>query len=375
MNRTRFCRFIYPFSLLVLLGLAGCGQAPVPASALTSAHPVDIITATPERFTVTAQLPGRVEPVREAQVRARVAGIVVQRLFEEGQDVNSGDVLFQIDPAPLQAALSRAQAQFAGADALLAQARATAERAAALIEVQAISKQEFEAATASLHTTRANRAAAHANLETARLNLAHAAVQAPISGRIGRAYVTEGALVGHAEATLLTTIQQLDPIYVNFTQPATEVQRMLQRAGDSSGDSKAPATVSLELDGVVYPHRGAVLFTGSSVDPSTGQVVLRSRFANPQGALLPGMYLRVSMPQGVESDTLFVPQRAVKRDWAGQAWVMLAGTGNKAERRAVQTGVMDGSRWQITQGLDAGDRVIISPTAMLKPGDLLAPTQ
>ena len=358
--------------LLAVLGLVGCGQAPAPPVAGNAAHPVDVFNVSPERFTHYAELPGRVEAVREAQVRARVAGIVLQRLFEEGQDVKAGELLFQIDPAPFRAALSRAQAQLAEADALLTQASASARRAASLVEIEAISKQDFDTAAAGLAVAQASRMAARADLETARLNLDHAAVRAPIAGRIGRAAVTEGALVGQDDATLMATIQQLDPVHVDFIQAAADTLRAPRQVVDASSGASDEGALALILGHQVYPQRGTLLFTGASVDRSTGQVPLRARFANPRGALLPGMYVRVRIAQFADSDTIFVPQRAIQRNAAGQARVLIARADNTAEQRAVETGIMQGSRWQITHGLRSGDRVVVSPVGAIKPDDLLA---
>ncbi len=291
--------------------------------------PVEVLTVQAEPLALSSELPGRIEPVRVAEVRARVAGIVVRKRFEEGADVKAGDLLFQIDPAPLKAADLRSA----------------------------------EAATRS----------AQADLETARLNLGYASVTAPISGRIGRALVTEGALVGQGEATLMARIQQLDPIYADFTQTAAEALRLrdaLKKGTLAAGDSQA---LTLRVEGTPYERQGALQFADVAVDRGTGQIALRGKFANPDGVLLPGMYVRVRTPQGIDNQAILVPQRAVHRSSDGSAQVMVVGADERAESRSVGTGVMQGSRWQITEGLEPGDRVIVGGLAAVQPGVKIVP--
>lgn len=359
--------------LLIAGTLAGCDR---PEEQWEEASPreVEILTVESEPFTLIAELPGRIEPVREAEVRARVAGIVLSRKFEEGADVKAGDVLFQIDPAPFKAALSRAEGQLAQAEAQIFQTQATVRRYAPLVKIDAVSQQDFDVAKAALQSAQAVKRSAQADIETARLNLGYATVRAPIAGRIGRAQVTEGALVGQGESTLLARIQQLDPVYADFTQPAADALRLRAdiAAGKVSGDGDK--TLSLSVDGTAIESRGTLLFADVAVDRTTGQIALRGRFDNPKGVLLPGMYVRVRAPQG-NSDAILVPQRAVQRAADGQASVMVLGAENVVEARPVTTGVMQGARWQITEGLQAGDQVIVSSLAAILPGATVVPRQ
>ena len=359
--------------LLLAVSLAGCDQATERDEAPAPAREVTVQTVTREPFTLVAELPGRIEPVRVAEVRARVAGIVLSRTFEEGADVQAGDVLFHIDPAPFKAALSRAEGQLAQAEAQLFQTQATVRRYAPLVKIEAVSQQDYEAAQAALKSAQALKRSAQADVETAHLDLGYATVRAPIAGRIGRAEVTEGALVGQGEATLLARIQQLDPVYVDFKQPAADALR-LRRTVEEGADAGPSRSLTLSFDGVPLESRGTLQFADIAVDRGTGEITLRGRFDNPRGDLLPGMYVRVHAPQA-HGDTILVPQRAVQRDPTGQASVMLLGADNVVEARLVTTGVMQGSRWQIKEGLEEGDRIIVSSLAAIQPGATVVPRQ
>ncbi|EIK68722.1 RND multidrug efflux membrane fusion protein MexC [Pseudomonas synxantha BG33R] len=367
MNALRDLR-IFSFAALALVGLAGCG-APDQPEAAQQPREVETVTVAPEAFSLSAELPGRIEPVRVAQVRARVAGIVLRRNFEEGAEIKAGDLLFQIDPAPLKAAASRAQGELARIEAQLFENQAKVKRYEQLADVEAISRQDLDTARAALKSSQAAQQSARADLQTAGLNLGYATVRAPISGRIGRALVTEGALVGQGEATLMASIQQLDPIYADFTQPvaqALKLRQALKHGSLSAGDS---SQLSLQVEGTDFHSQGTLLFSDVAVDRGTGQVSLRGRFSNPEGVLLPGMYVRVKVPQGTDQQALLVPQRAVQRGSDGQAQVLVVNADDSVSPRAVQTGAMQGQRWQITQGLEAGDRVIIGGQNGLVPGD------
>lgn len=326
-----------------------------------------------EPFTLVAELPGRVEPVRVAEVRARVAGIVLKRTFEEGADVKADQVLFQIDPAPFEAVLARAEGQLAQAEAQLVQAQATVRRYEPLVKIEAVSQQDFDAAKAALHSAQALKRSAQADVQTARLELGYSTVRAPIAGRIGRAEVTEGALVGQGEATLLARIQQIDPVYVDFKQPVADALRLRRTLGDAQ-NAEPSKSLTLSFDGEPVPSRGTLQFADIAVDRGTGEVTLRGRFDNPNGELLPGMYVRVHAPQA-HGDAILVPQRAVQRDPTGQASVMLLGPDNVVESRPVVTGVMQGSRWQITEGLEEGDPLIVSSLIAIQPGATVVPRQ
>lgn len=355
---------------LVLLGLAGCGEPAAPPQAAAEPRSVEVLTLASEPYAPVAELPGRIEPVRVAEVRARVAGIVLRQRFEEGADVKANDLLFDIDPAPLKAALSRAEAELAHARATVLEGRARLRRYKELVHINAVSAQDFDTATASLQGAEADVRTAEANVETARLNLGYASVRAPIAGRIGRALVTEGGLVGQNEATLMARIQQLDPIYADFTQPVADALR-LREALKATGNTASQA-LTLRVEGTDHQRQGTLLFTDVSVDPGTGQVSLRGRFPNPDGLLLPGMYVRVSTPQGLPRQALFVPQRAVSRGADGQARVLVVGAQQQVEARPVRTGAMQGARWQVLEGLAEGDQVIVGDLAGLAPGDTVA---
>lgn len=363
-------RVLPAIALLGAFGLAGCEQKPQQDHAATAApKEVQVLAVKAESFTVVDELPGRIEPVRVAQVRARVAGIVLTRNFEEGADVKAGAVLFQIDPAPFKAALSKAQGDLARTEATLFETQATVKRYESLVEIEAVSRQTFDTARSALQNAAAARKSAQADVETARLDLGYATVRAPISGRIGRAMITEGALVGQGETTQLATIQQLDPVYADFTQPAAEALQMRAAIQDGRLPKGGEDALSLSVDGTDYQSTGTLLFTDVAVDRTTGQVSLRARFANPKGVLLPGMYVRVRTPQRVDANAILVPQRAVQRSSDGAARVLLIGQDGAVEARPVKTGTMQDARWQITEGLKAGEQVIVGNMTGLNPGD------
>ena len=361
-------------TLLSAAVLAGCEQKPQQdQSAATAPRLVESVAVKTESLTVINELPGRVEPVRVAQVRARVAGIVLTRNFEEGADVKAGAVLFQIDPAPFKAALSKAQGDLARTEATLFEARATVKRYESLVEIEAVSRQTYDTARATLQNAVAAKRSAQADVETAQLNLGFATVRAPISGRIGRALVTEGALVGQAETTLMATIQQLEPVFVDFTQPVADALHMRAAIQEGRLPKGGEDALSLSIGGTDYTSTGTLLFTDVEVDRTTGQVLLRARFANPQGVLLPGMYVRVRTPQSVNANAILVPQRAVQRSGDGTARVLVIGQDGAVEARPVKTGAMQDSRWQITEGLKADEQVIVGNMTGINPGDKVVP--
>jgi membrane fusion protein (multidrug efflux system) len=322
---------------------------------------VGVLTVTPGDVGLVTELPGRLEASRVAQVRARAAGILQKRLFREGGDVKAGQALFEIDASPYQAAYASAQASQARAEANLMQASAQAERFKPLAEAQAISQQEFINAQAAHKQAQADVATGKAAVQTARINLAYASVTAPISGRIGRALVTEGALVGQGEATPLAVIQQIDPLYVNFTQSAGEVMK-LRRAMESgqfkgAGAQAASVRVVLE-DGTEYARPGKLLFSDLTVDATTGQITLRAEVPNPGGTLLPGLYVRVRLEQAQAGNAVALPQQAVTRSPQGDS-VMVVGTDGKAKPRPVKVGGQQDGKWVILDGLKAGDQVMV----------------
>jgi len=353
--------------------LTACGDQVTGAKAQGAGAPppeVAIVTVAPQRIVMTTELPGRLEATRVAQVRARVPGIVQKRVFREGSEVKAGDVLFRIDPAPFQAAYNSTHAAVAKAEANLAQANLKAQRYKPLVETNAISKLEYDEAVTAQKQTAADLASAKAARETARLNLGYATVNAPISGRIGRAQVTEGALVGQGEATPLASIQQLNPIYVNLTQSSAEMLD-LQRAMASGrlksvGNGQAKVTLVTE-DGRAYPHNGKLLFSDVTVDEGTGAVTLRAEFPNPDRFLLPGMYVRARLEQAVSENAITVPQQALQRSPTG-ASVMLVAADGKVAAQPVKAEGTQGDAWIISDGLKAGDRVIVEGLQKVKPG-------
>ncbi|MDR6600679.1 membrane fusion protein (multidrug efflux system) [Achromobacter deleyi] len=331
---------------------------------------VSVITVQPERAPIVAELPGRVDAVRDAQIRSRVTGIVQKITFEQGGDVKENQLLFKIDPAPYKAAYDQATAQLKQAQANLFSAKLLADRYAPLVKANAVSKQEYDNAVASFRQADAAVAAAKATQDNAAINLGYTDVTSPITGRIGKPLVTEGALVEATSATQMATVQQLDPIYVDFTQSTAELAA-LRRAFASGqlqqlGKDAARATIVLE-DGSEYGQPGKLLFTGITVDPSTGQVNLRAEVPNPDGVLLPGMYVRVRLEQGVDDKALMVPQQALQRTADGLQSLMLV-KDNKIEQIPVTTGGAIKSNWLVTSGLKAGDVVVVEGFQKVRPG-------
>jgi membrane fusion protein, multidrug efflux system len=344
--------------------LAACGKkegGAAPAGGGMPPPEVGVITVAPRAVGLSTELPGRLEASRVAQVRARAAGIVQKRLFKEGGDVKAGQVLFQIDSGPYRAAYDSAQAALARAQANLAQAAAQAERFKPLVEANAISKQDFINAVAAQKSAEADVASGKAAVQTAQINLGYATVTSPIGGRIGRALVTEGALVGQGEATQLALVQQIDPMYVNFTQSTNDVlalRRALQSGQLKSAPGGAASVQVLLDDGTSYAKPGRLLFTDLSVDPSSGQVTLRAEVPNPDGLLLPGMYVRVRLQQAQFDNAILIPQQAVTRT-AQADTVLVVGADSKPASRPIKIGSAQGSDWVVLDGLKPGEQVIV----------------
>lgn len=363
---------------LCLAFLSGCNSSGNEAAAPAAAQPVPVepLVVTARAQMLTENLPGRIVPVRTAEVRARVAGIVLKRHFTEGAVVNKGDLLFSIDPAPLEAALARAKAAQTRTQAVVKQAESLVRRYTPLVKEDAVSQQEYDDATAALATAQANQVSAEADIRTAQLDLGYATVRAPLTGRIGKSLVSEGSLVGQGESTPMALIQQTDPVYADFTQPANTLLQLREALADgklSRGD-KNFAAVSITVDGTRHVKQGKLLFSDITVDPGTGQVTLRGEFSNPDGVLLPGMYVRGNADMGVDKDAIFVPQRAILRGTDGVAKVMVINTKNVTEERMVQTGQMQGADWQITGGLKVGERLIVKGVDKIAPGTAVTPT-
>jgi membrane fusion protein (multidrug efflux system) len=354
--------------------LVACGAKPgEPAAAAPPAPPppeVGVVTVTPGPVSLTVELPGRLEASRVAEVRARVAGILEKRLFEEGRDVKAGQPLFQIAAAPYEASAASARAALARAQANETQASAQVKRYKPLLAANAVSRQDYDNAVAAQALAEADIAAARAGLQTAQINLGYASVTSPISGRVGRALVTEGALVGQGEVTELAVVQQIDPMYVNFTQSTAEVLRLrkamesgnLKRSSDPEG---ALVHILLE-DGSEYARPGKLLFTDLTVDPTSGQVTLRAQVPNPDKLLLPGMYVRVRLEQAQAVDGIVLPQQAVTRSTTGDT-VMVVGADGKVAPRHVRLGPAQGNDWVVFEGLKAGEQVMVDGFQKLRP--------
>jgi membrane fusion protein, multidrug efflux system len=363
-----------------LLALSGCGGGDASNGkplAQTPRISVGVIVATPEDIGLLTELPGRLEATRVSQVRARAAGILIKRMFQEGSDVKAGQQLFAIDPAPYAAASLSAEAALARATANATQARALAERYKPLVQENAVSQQEYVSAVASAKTADADIAVAQAALTTARINLSYASVTAPISGRIGRAMVTEGALVGQNDVTELAVIQQIDPMFVNFTQSATEVLQ-LRRAMEAgqfkrASDGRSTRVRILLEDGSEFAHAGKLLFSDLTVDASTGQLTLRAEIPNPEGKLLPGLYVRVRIEQAQAANAISVPQQAVTR--TGQAdTLMVVDAEGKLTVRQVEISAAQDNRWLVLSGLKAGEQVVVDGFQKMQtmtPGSLV----
>ena len=354
-------------ALVAVAALAACGGKPADGAAGPGAGgapppaQVGVVTVAPSVVGLATELPGRLEASRVAQVRARAAGILQKRLFKEGSDVKAGQPLFQIDAAPYRASAASAQATLARAQATLTQAGAQAERYKPLLDANAISKQDYINAVAAQKTAEADVAAAKASVQTAQINLGYAAVTSPIGGRIGRALVTEGALVGQGEATQLAVVQQINPMYVNFTQSTTDVLR-LRKAVESgkfkrAGADGASVRVVLE-DGSVYDKPGTLLFSDLTVDATSGQITLRAEVPNPAGLLLPGMYVRVRLEQAQADAGIVLPQQAVTRGSTGDIVMVVAADG-KVTPRPVKIGSAIDGQWVVLDGLKTGEQVMV----------------
>jgi membrane fusion protein, multidrug efflux system len=347
---------------IIWLSLPSCAKKVLIKPPERFATEVTFLPVTTETVTITKQLPGRIEALRTAEIRARVAGILLKRTFQEGADVQAGDVLFQIDPAPLQAALDSSAAQLARTQANAKQAQNQLKRFRELVAVRAVSKQDADNSESAVAISDAEVLAAEAALQNSRLNLSYATVTAPISGRIGKAAITEGALVGQGDATLMATIQQLDPIYFDFTQSSTELISL-----KNLGSDEKEIRLMLE-NGSEYSAPGKLLFSETSVDQTTGMVALRGEFPNPKRDLFPGMFARARVVEAIRENMVTVPQRAVTRVAGGKGTVLIIDETNHTQLRTVETGDLFDDKWIITSGLQAGDRVVIEGHLKARPG-------
>ena len=373
----RMNRPILAATVAALVIISGCQKDDSEKQAAPSYPPpqVSVITTKTESLPITNDLPGRIAATRISEVRPRATGIVIERVFEQGSHVNAGDVLYRIDPAPFRVLVESAEGTLRRAKAVQLQAKQAADRQEQLKKSGVATGQNYDDAIAQLAQADADVAIAEAGLATAQLNLQYTNVTAPISGRIGRALITEGALVSANGSENLATIQQLDPVYADFTQSAMDLIRLrkaLQDGALAGGGNEAKVNLVMD-DGSAYPHAGKLLFSEAAVDETTGQVTLRGEFPNPDGDLLPGMYVRVIIQQGVEKDAIAVPTQAVQRDTSGNAQVYVVKDDKTAELRTVSAGHVLGDQWIIRNGLKAGEKVIVEGFQKVRPGAPVEP--
>lgn len=353
--------------LTILLGGAGCKSKPRPRPL----PEVVVVTVGAERAVLTTELPGRTSAYLVAEIRPQVNGIIQKRLFQEGSDVKAGSLLYQIDPAPYQAAFDQAKAAHTMAEANLPALRSRAERLQKLVAIHAAGQQDYDDAAAALRTAEASAASARASMESARINLDHTPITAPISGRTGMSSVTPGALVTAYQPVALTTVQQLDPIYVDVTQSSSDLLKLRRNLENgrlrSSGDDARKVKLLLE-DGTPYPLEGKLQFRDVTVDPTTGSVTLRVVFPNPKHILLPGMFVRAIVEDGVDDHAILAMQQAVTRDVKGNAIALVLDPAGKVEQRILAVDRTVGNKWLVTGGLASGDRIIIEGGQKVRPG-------
>ncbi|MGP7796067.1 efflux RND transporter periplasmic adaptor subunit [Sphingomonas sp. CLY1604] len=358
--------------LALALALAACGggnQQQQQQGAPQGPPQVGYVVVRDQSVTLTTELPGRTTAYETSEVRPQVNGLVLDRLFVEGDMVRKGQPLYRIDPAPYQAQVASARAALTRARASIASSAALARRYGELVKINAVARQELENAQTSAAQAQADVAAQQAALRTAQIDLARTTIRAPISGRIGRSLVTTGALVSAAQTNALATIQRLDPIYVDIQQSSADLLKLRQQimSGQLTRDGNARVKLTLE-DGTAYGPEGTLRFADVTVDPTTGSQVIRALFPNPNGLLLPGMFVRAQLVQGTQANALLVPQRAVSRDERGNATTMVIGNDGKVQPRTLQTSRTIGDNWLVTGGLKAGDKVIVEGGMMLRPG-------
>lgn len=360
-------------AILVLSGslvLIGCNDKDAAQAHAQQAPEVGIVTLKAAPLNITTELPGRTSAFRVAEVRPQVSGIILKRNYVEGSDVTAGTSLYQIDPATYQAAYDSAKGDLAKAQAAAEIARLTVNRYKPLLGTNYISKQEYDQAVSDAMQANATVLAAKAAVETARINLAYTQVTSPISGRTGKSSVTEGALVTSGQATAMTTVQQLDPMYVDVTQSSDEYLRLKKELADGTlkqEGGKAKVRLLLE-NGTEYAETGTLEFSGVTVDETTGSITIRAIFPNPNEALLPGMFVRARLDEGVRPDALLVPQQGVTRNPRGEATAMVVGADDKVELRTLVANQAIGDKWLVTEGLKAGDRLIVSGLQKIRPG-------
>jgi membrane fusion protein, multidrug efflux system len=359
--------------------LVGCNE-PESAVASVAAQPtepdVSIVTIKPQARSIVRELPGRIAPIRVADVRPRVSGIIVERLFRQGSEVKEGDPLYRIDQRPFEVEVQASQAALTKAQATYERSVQQARRMAFLAKERAAPEIENEKAITAEKEAAADVEARKADLARARLSLDYATIRAPIDGIVGAAQMSEGALVVQNDTATLATIQQIDPVYADFTEPVSELTRL--RRAFEAGDLEriAPDAIKVRLvldDGTLYPIPGKLLFSEAKVEANTGQVTLRGEFANPRRELLPGMYVRVRIEQGIDADAIAVPQQAVQRNAGGGSEVYIIKDDNRVAPQPVRTGAMQEGQWLVTEGLKAGDRVVVEGFQKFVAGDKVKP--
>lgn len=364
---------ILAFVGLTALLMAGCGAKDPrggPGGMAGGAPEVGVVTLEAQSVTLSAELAGRATPYETSDVRPQIGGIIVGRPFVEGANVKAGQVLYRIDPSPFRAAYAQATAQVASAEANLATAKLKAERYGELVRINGVAKQDYDDAEAAYKQAVAQVAQQRAAAQTARINLGYATITAPISGRVGPSTVTKGALVTTGQAAALTTIQRLDPIYVDVTQSASDLLRLRRAlaAGQlTGGPQSVPVRLKLD-DGSDYPQAGKLQFADVTVDQTTGAVTLRAIFPNPSGVLLPGMFVRAEVAEGVAPNAVLAPQQGVSRDERGRPTALVVGASGKAELRDLALGQAVGDKWLVTSGLKPGDRLIVQGLQSVKAG-------
>lgn len=365
-------RLVVPLAgLLLTVGLAGCAKHNAQRGYGDQGPPeVGVVTLRAAPVTLTTELAGRTSPYETSDVRPQVGGIIVARPFTEGANVRVGQVLYRIDPAPYRAAYDQARAQLASAEANLTTTSLKAQRYGELVKINGVAKQDYDDAEAAHKQAQASVEQLRAAAQAARINLNYATITAPISGRVGPSTVTKGALVAPSQTAALTTIQRLDPIYVDVTQSADDLLR-LRRAVASGQLTGGPTSVPVRLklgDGTDYPQVGRIQFTDVTVDQTTGAVILRALFPNPAGVLLPGMFVRAEVAEGLDSNALLAPQQGVTRDERGRPTALVVGRDGKAQLRNLQLGQAVGDQWLVISGLASGDRLIVEGLLRAKPG-------
>jgi len=357
--------------------LAGCDEPNTATAAAQAPEPdVSVVTVQQKARAMVRELPGRIAPTRVSEVRPRVSGIIVNRMFHQGSEVKAGDPLYQIDPRPFEVELQSTEAALSRAKAVLEQASLQARRIATLTSQRAAPEAENEKAIATLKQAEADVQGREAEVARAKLNLDYATIRAPIDGIVGAALVSEGALVVQNDATSLATIQQIDPIYADFQQSASEMNQLRRAFERGDLDRIAPDALKVRLvldDGSLYPLPGTLLFSDARVDAYTGQVTLRGEFPNPHRVLLPGMYVRVQIEQGIDSDAIAVPQQAIQRNGGGGSEVYVVKDNNLVAVQAVRTGSLQAGQWFVTDGLKAGDKVVVEGFQKFAAGDKVRP--